>query len=102
MTDAQIDALWADACQRDQPTRDLVRAFARAAIAAARPQQPAPLTQDQIVELASSFNCSRLPGGQRWLFVNVLELEQFARAVLAAAPAAPGGDAGPNFGGNRT
>jgi hypothetical protein len=45
-TDAQLDALWSDACQRDQPTRDMVRAFARAAIAAAHPQQPArvPLT----------------------------------------------------------
>jgi hypothetical protein len=39
-TDAQLDALWSDACQRDQPTRDMVRAFARAAIAAAPPQQP--------------------------------------------------------------
>jgi hypothetical protein len=36
-TDAQLDALWAEACKRDQPTRDMVRAFARAAIALAQP-----------------------------------------------------------------
>jgi hypothetical protein len=55
MTDAQLDALWADACQRDQPTRDMVRAFARAAIAAAHPQQPqvADLNANQINNLQS-------------------------------------------------
>jgi hypothetical protein len=50
-TDAQLDALWAEACKRHDLTRDMVRAFARAAIAAAHPQQPArvPLTEEQIV-----------------------------------------------------
>jgi hypothetical protein len=51
------------------------------------------LTQDDIVELANNYDCSDIPGGQRWVFINALELEQFARAVIkrsaAPAPAPP-------------
>ena len=53
------------------------------ALAAASP--PVALTQDDIVELANNYDCSDIPGGQRWVFINALELELFAKAIIAAA-----------------
>jgi hypothetical protein len=63
-TDAQLDALWSKTCRNHKLTltRDMVRAFARAAIAAAHPQQPArvPLTEAQIMAACSPLGWAQL------------------------------------------